>query len=83
MRLRFYGDDRPMLGKDALECLQFHCHGDHSPEGRRGDVDGVMNRIADTFKLDETFKSCTTLEERAVMFVMTAINAGLIVFEKG
>lgn len=79
MRLRFTGDDRPMLGRTPLDCLHYHCHGDHSAEGRRGDVDGVMKRLADTFKLDSTYASLPTLEERAAAFVKLGLASGLLV----
>ncbi len=77
MRLRWSGDDKPMMGKTALDCLRMHCHGDHSAAGRRGDVDGVMGRIAETFQLDRAFATLPTLEARCDAFVKTALACGL------
>ena len=79
MRLRFSGDDRPMIGKTALDCLLYHCHGDHSEEGRSGNVDGVMKRLAQAFSLDSSFSTLPTLEERAAVFVKNALEHGLLV----
>jgi hypothetical protein len=44
MHLRFAGDDRLLLGQTALDCLRYHCHGDHSAEGQRSDVDEASGR---------------------------------------
>lgn len=83
MRLRFYGDDKPrLIGATALDCLRFHCHSDHSPEARRGDIDGVMARLANTFHLDRTYADQLTLEARCEMFVNTALACGLLVDAK-
>lgn len=79
MRLRWSGDDRLMFGKTALDCLRYHCHGDHSAEGRRGDVDGVMKRVATTFQIDQSFVALPTLEERCDSFVKIALDCGLLV----
>ena len=79
MRLRWSGDDRKMAGKTALDCLRMHCHGDHSVEGQRGDVDGVMKRIATTFQIDQSFAALPTLEERCDAFVKIALDCGLLV----
>jgi len=79
MRLRFAADDRPMFGKTPLDCLRYHCHGDHTPEGRRGDIDGVMKRLADTFKLDSAYASLPTLEERAAAFLKLGLEHGVLV----
>lgn len=68
-----------MRGATALDCLRFHCHGDHSPEAQRGDVDGVMRRLANTFQLDLSYAALPTLEERAEAFVNTAIDRGIMV----
>lgn len=82
MRLRFSGDDRPMLGKTALDCLRYHCQGDHSPEGQRGDVDGVMARLAKTFDLDLGYAALPTLEARCEAFVKAALSNGLLIDER-
>ena len=79
MRLRFAGDDRLLLGVTALNCLRYHCQGDHSAEGRRGDVDGVMRRLAATFKLETSFTALPTVEARAAAFVKIALEHGLLV----
>lgn len=79
MRLRFAGDHRIMRGATALDVLRYHCHGDHSAEAQRGDIDGVMLRLAKTFHLDASYATLPTLEERAVAFVKTAIDEGLLV----
>jgi hypothetical protein len=80
MRLRFAGEDKSrMRGKTALDCLRYHCHGDHSPEGQRGDVDGVMKRLTDIFKLDTSYASLPTLEERCEAFVKIALKDGLLI----
>jgi hypothetical protein len=79
VRLRFAGDDRRLLGQTALDCLRYHCHGDHSAEGRRGDVDGVMKRLAEAFTLDSSYASLPTMEERAAAFVKIALDHGLLV----
>lgn len=79
MRLRFSGDDRPLIGTTALDCLRYHCRGDHSPEAQRGDIDGVMNRLARTFDLDRSFMAELTLEARCEAFVSTALACGLLV----
>jgi hypothetical protein len=68
-----------MVGKTALDCLRMHCHGDYSAEGRRGDVDGVMKRIATTFQIDQSFAALPTLEERCDAFVKTALDCGLLI----
>lgn len=81
MKLRFAGDDRIMRGATALECLRHHCHGDHSAAARRGDIDGVMKRLADTFQLDSSYTTLSTLEERAAAFVKTARDHCLLVDE--
>ena len=79
MKLRWVGDDKSrMRGTTALDCLRHHCHGDHSPEGCRGDVDGVMRRITSTFALDVAYASLPTLEERTEAFVKTAIDGGIL-----
>ena len=78
MKLRWYGDDKILRGATALDCLRYHCHGDHSDAGIRGDVDGVMARIAEMFKLDPSYASLPTLEERAAAFVATAVAIGLL-----
>ena len=78
MRLRFAGDHRIMRGATALDVLRYHCHGDHSPEAQRGDIDSVMKRLATTFQLDLTYAALPTLEERAAAFVKTAIECGLL-----
>lgn len=82
MRLRFFGDDRPLIGKTALDCLRFHCNGDHSPEARRGDIDGVMARLAKTFELDTSYSTRPTLDERCIAFVDAALASGLLVDAK-
>ena len=79
MRLRWAGDDCVMRGSTALDCLHYHCHGDHSVEGQRGDVDGVMRRIAERFGLDSAYVAQTTLHDRCEAFVKAAIDRGLIV----
>lgn len=63
----------------ALDCLRYHCHEDHSTEGRRGDVDGVMKRLAEAFTLDSSYASLPTVEERATAFVKIALEHGLLV----
>lgn len=79
MKLRWAGDDKSRLrGTTALDCFRFHCHSDHSPEGRRGDVDGVMKRIATTFQLDASYAELPTLEERCEAFVKVAIAHGIL-----
>ena len=78
MRLRFSGDDRHLLGKTALDCLRYHCHGDHSTEARRGDIDGVMARLAKECDLDQSYAALPTLEERCEAFVQTALSWGLL-----
>lgn len=79
MRLRFAGDDRLLLGKTALDCLRYHCHGDHSAEARRGDIDGVMCRLAATFELETSFTILPTMEARAAAFVKIALEHDLLV----
>lgn len=79
MRLRFAGDDRLLLGKTALDCLRYHCHGDHSAEASRGDVDGVMRRLAATFELETSFTALPTVEARAAAFVRLALERGVLV----
>lgn len=79
MRLRWSGDDRPMFGKTALDCLRYHCGGDHSTEARRGDIDGVMKRIATTFQIDQSFVKLPTLDARCDAFVKIALDCGLLV----
>lgn len=79
MMLRFAGDDRILRGETALDCLHYHGHGDHSAAARRGDIDGVMKRIAETFQLDQSFASLPTLEERCDAFVKIALKDGLLV----
>jgi hypothetical protein len=79
MKLRWSGDDRIMRGATAIDCLRDHCNGDHSPEARRNDIDGVMRRIAETFRLDLSFDKLSTLEARCEAFVKTAIDGGLLV----
>jgi hypothetical protein len=68
-----------MLGETALDCLRYHCHGDHSAEGRRGDVDGVMQRLAATFELETSFTVLPTVEARAAAFVKLALERGVLV----
>jgi hypothetical protein len=79
MKLRWDGDDRIMRGATALDCLRYHCHGDHSAAAQRGDVDGVMKRLADTFQLDPSYAALPTLEERAAGFVKIARDQKLLV----
>jgi len=79
MKLRWAGDDKIMRGATALDCLRYHCHGDHSHEARSGDIDGVMKRIADTFQIDTAYAALPTLDDRCAAFVRTAIACGLIV----
>ena len=79
MKLRWAGDDKIMLGTSALDCLRYHCHGDHSAEARHGDIDGVMKRIGETFQIDPSYATRSTLEERCEAFVKIAIACGLIV----
>ena len=79
MKLRWAGDDHFLRGATALDCLRYHCRSDHSAEGRRGDVDGVMKRIADTFQLDASYASLPTLEERATAFVQVAIARHVLI----
>jgi hypothetical protein len=79
MRLRFAGDDRPLLGVTALDCLRYHCLGDHSTEGQHGDVDGVMCRLAATFELETSFTALPTVEARATAFVRLALERGVLV----
>jgi hypothetical protein len=80
MKLRWAGDNKILRGATALECLRYHCHGDHSAEGRRGDIDGVMKRIAETFQIDTTaYAALPTLDERCAAFVKTALDCGLMV----
>jgi hypothetical protein len=79
MKLRFAEDDRVMRGATALDCLRCHCQGDHSAEAQRGDIDGVMKRLAATFQLDPSYVAPTTLEERAAAFVTIALACGLLV----
>ena len=67
-----------MRGATALDCLRYHCHGDHSAAGQRGDVDGVMKRIAETFHLDPAYAALPTLEERSAAFVKTALDHGIM-----
>lgn len=87
MRLRFLGSDNILLGSSALECLRYHCHGDHHPcihsdEAQRGDIDGVMKRLCDEFALDFTidvsYASLPTLEERSAAFVKALLDCGLL-----
>jgi hypothetical protein len=70
-----------MRGATALDCMRDHCHGDHSAEGRRGDVDGVMKRLSDTFQLDTSYAALPTLEERATAFVKIASERRLLLSE--
>jgi hypothetical protein len=70
MRLRFAGDNRILRGATALDCLRDHMH---------GDVDGVMGHLATAFQLNMSYATLTTLEERAVAFVKTAIADHLLV----
>lgn len=70
-----------MLGETALDCLRYHCHGDHSAEGRRADVDGVMKRLAATFELEASFTTLPTLEARAAAFVTIALDHGVLVVD--
>ncbi len=79
MKLRWAGDDKILWGATALDCLRYHCHGDHSLAGQRGDVDGVMKRIAETFQLDSAYAALPTLEERSTAFVKTAIAHGVMI----
>jgi hypothetical protein len=81
MKLRWAGDDRVLRGETALDCLRYHCHGDHSAEARRGDVDGVMKRLATTFQLDTSYTELPTLEERAAAFVKIASARRLLLSE--
>jgi hypothetical protein len=68
-----------MRGATPLDVLRYHCQGDHSAEAQRGDIDGVMQRLAKTFHLDASYASLPTLEERAAAFVKIAIDEGLLV----
>lgn len=79
MKLRWAGDDKILRGATALDCLRYHCHGDHSAEARRGDLDGVMKRIATTFQLDLANAALPTLEERSEAFVKTALDRGIMI----
>ena len=79
MRLRFAGDDRKLISATALDCLRMHCHGDHSAAARRGDVDGVMGRLAETFQLDTAYAALPTLEERCETFVKMGLLCGFLV----
>lgn len=79
MKLRWAGSDRIMYGNTALECLRFHLHSSHSAEAQSGDVDGEINRIANTFLVDPTYRTMPTLETRCEAFVKTAREIGLIV----
>ena len=79
MKLRWAGDDKIMRGATALDCLRYHCHGDHSREAQRGDIDGVMKRIADTFRIDTAYAALPTLDDRCAAFVKTGIACGLII----
>jgi len=79
MHLRWAGDDKILRGATALDCLRYHCHGDHSAEARRGDIDGVLRRIAETFKLDPSYAELSTLDERCEAFVKTALVHGLLI----
>lgn len=79
MKLRWAGDDKILRGSTALDCLRYHCHGDHSAEARRGDLDGVMKRIATTFQLDLAYAALSTLEERSAAFVKTALDHGIMI----
>lgn len=79
MKLRFAGDDRIMRGATALACLRDHCNGDHSDAARRGDIDEVMKRLAETFKLDQSFRLLSTLDARCDAFVKGALEDGLLV----
>lgn len=81
MRLRFAGDDRPMFGRTALECLRYHCHGDHSTEAIRGDIDGVMKRLAKMFAIDAYYTALSNLEERCSAFVELALANGVLIRE--
>ena len=76
MKLRWAGDDKILRGITTLDCLRYHCRGDHSPEARRGDIDAVMKRLAGRFQLDIAYSALPTLEERADAFVATAIRSG-------
>ena len=94
MKLRWAGDDKIMRGVTALDCLRYHCHGDHSVEAQCGDLDGVMQRLAAVkvredrsqcvhydmnATFDLTYATLPTLDERCAAFVKTAIDCGLIV----
>lgn len=68
-----------MRGETALDCLRYHCHGDHSAAARRGDIDGVMKRLAETFQLDPSYAALPTLEARSAAFVKIALEHGLLV----
>jgi len=81
VRLRWTGDRRVLRGVTALDCLRDHCHGDHSEASRRGDVDGVMRRIAVAFQLDLFYAELPTLEERCSAFVRTALDRALLIDE--
>lgn len=79
MKLRWTGDDHILRGATALDCLRYHCHGDHSAAARSGDVDGVMKRIAEIFRLDQSYAALSTLEARCDAFVNSALACGLLV----
>ena len=81
MKLRWAGDDRVLCGTTALDCLRYHCCVDHSAEGRRGDVDGVMKRLSETFQLDMSYATLPTLEERAAAFIKIASARRLLLSE--
>jgi len=83
VKLRWAELDRVLRGATALDCLLHHCRGDHSAAARRGDVDGVMKRLADTFQLDASYAALPTLEERCEAFVKIGIAAGILVDETG
>lgn len=79
MRLRFAGDHRVMHGATAIDVLRFHCRGDHSAAARIGDLDGVMKRLADTFRLDTSYTTGSTLEARCDAFIAKALQTGFMV----
>lgn len=83
MKLRWAGDDKILRGATALDCLRYHCHGDHTTAGQRGDVDGVMERISRTFEIDPSYASLPTLEERSAAFVKAALDCGVLIDAKG
>ena len=76
MKMRWAGDDKILRGATALDCLRYHCHGDHSAAAQRGDIDGVMARLSDDLQIDTSYRALPTLEERAAAFVHAARAQG-------